>query len=85
MGAYEFWLTRVDSAEGPAMTLTWSSVSDRSYCVCYSDDLLGWHLAAAGVPSAGDWTTSWTDTEGSGTGIPPWLVGKRFYRVVEFR
>ncbi len=82
MGAYEFWLSRVEPGEAGAMTLTWSSVSDRSYSVYSSDDLLTWHLAAGGVPSAGDWTTSWTDTGVSGTRIPAGFVGKRFYRVV---
>jgi hypothetical protein len=83
MGAYEFWLNRLEPAEGGGMTLTWGSVSDSSYRIYYSDNLVTWHVADREVHSAGDWTTSWTDTEGSGTNIPPSLVRTRFYRVVE--
>jgi len=83
MGAYEFSLSMIEPAEGGAMTLTWSSVSGRTYSVYYSDDLLNWHLAQPNVLSEGDWTTSWTDAEGSGTPLPPWQAPLRFYRAVE--
>jgi len=82
MGAYEYYLNELEP--GPAVdetTLTWSSLSDTSYSIFYSDVLLTWHLADPNLPSAGNMTTSWTD-DGSKTGIPPSLAPRRFYRIL---
>ncbi len=83
MGAYEFYIN--DLAPGPdpdERTLTWSSLSDKTYSIFYSEDLLTWHLAVAIFPSSGNATTSWTD-DGSQTGSRPGLVPRRFYRTLE--
>ncbi len=83
MGAYEFYINELKPGPGPAdTTLTWSSLDDKSYSVFYSDDLVRWDLADGSVPSAGRTTTSWMD-DGSRTVLPPWLVRRRFYRVLE--
>jgi hypothetical protein len=63
-------------------TLTWNSLSGRSYSVHYSDELFVWHLAEESVPAADDDATSWID-DGSKTGFPPSLVHRRYYRVSE--
>jgi hypothetical protein len=82
VGAYEYYINDVSlDPAGPA-TLTWSSWAQRSYSIFHSEDLVTWHLADGNVPSAGYMTTSWTD-DGSLTGIPPSLVPRRFYRVLE--
>jgi hypothetical protein len=62
--------------------LTWSSLADKTYCVFYTDDLLIWDRADASVLSAGNTTTSWID-DGSLTGVPPSLLPRRFYRILE--
>ncbi len=83
MGAYEYYINRLK--RGPAAgeaTLTWSSVAGSTYLILYSGDLLIWILAEAGVPSAGNQTTSWID-DGTFTGVPPSLAPIRFYRVLE--
>jgi len=83
MGAYEYYINEVKF--GPAVderTLTWSSLADRTYSIFHSDDLLTWHLADDALPSAGNTTTSWID-DGSKTGVPPSLVPRRFYRILE--
>jgi hypothetical protein len=63
-------------------TLTWSSLSDRSYSIFYSHDLFTWDLADDSLPSGTLGTTSWID-DGSQTGSPPSLVPWRFYRILE--
>jgi hypothetical protein len=83
MGAYEFYIN--DLTRGPTpdqTTFTWSSLSDKTYSIFYTDDLLTWHLAIASFPSSGNQTTSWID-DGSTTAIPPSLVPRRFYRTIE--
>ncbi len=83
MGACEhvFIAIQVESYKGK-MILTWSSIPDRTYSILYSDDLLGWHVAEENILSTDTETTSWTD-DGSMTGLPPWLIWQRFYRVRE--
>jgi hypothetical protein len=83
MGAYEYHINRLKAGPGAGeTTVTWSSLGDRSYSIFYSDDLLTWHLADDGVFSAGYTTTSWID-DGSKTGVPPFLVPRRFYRILQ--
>ncbi len=83
MGAYEYYINELSTGpEANQATLTWSSLADRTYSIFYSADLLTWHLAVATFPSSGNTTTSWID-DGSLTGLPPSLVPRRFYRVLE--
>jgi hypothetical protein len=83
MGAYEFYINDLTRGPDPDQTtFTWSSLSDKTYSIFYSSDLLSWHLAIATFPSSGNTTTSWTD-DGSLTGLPPSLVPGRFYRILE--
>jgi hypothetical protein len=83
MGAYEYCISEVRPGPNPDQsTFTWSSLSDKTYSIFYSHDLLTWHLAIANSPSSGNTTTSWID-DGSLTGLPPSLVPRRFYRIVE--
>jgi hypothetical protein len=83
MGAYEYYVNQLqtDDAAG-TVTLTWSSLGNRSYSVFYSDDLVAWHLADENVLSDGYATTSWID-DGSKTGTPLSAAVRRFFRVVE--
>jgi hypothetical protein len=83
MGAYEYYINRVrlKPPSGTAAVI-WSSRSDITYSVFYTDDLLAWHLAEENIPSAGDTITFWTD-DGSKTGLAPTLAPRRFYRVLE--
>lgn len=82
MGAYEYYinLVRLDPTAGHA-TLTWSSFGYSTYDVLFSDDLLTWRLAQAGLRSYNRGFISWID-DGSRTGSPPSLAGRRFYRVL---
>jgi hypothetical protein len=83
MGAYEFYIN--DLTRGPTpdqTTFTWSSLADKSYSIFYSSDLLTWTVAMPSFPSFGNTTTSWTD-DGSKTGVPPSLIPRRFYRILE--
>jgi hypothetical protein len=83
MGAYEFYTNDLTAGPNPDQTtFTWSSLADKTYSIFYSDDLFTWHLAAESFPSSGDTSTSWTD-DGTLTGVPPFLVPRRFYRVLE--
>jgi len=83
LGAYEYRINQLAPGPSPDETsLTWSSLYDRTYSIFYTDDLLSWHLAVENFPSAGSMTTSWTD-DGSLTGVPPSLVPRRFYRILE--
>ncbi len=83
MGAYEFYINKVDPIPGTDEAMfTWSSLADKTYSIFYTDDLFNWHTAIANFPSLGNQTTSWTD-DGSLTGIPPLLAPQRFYRVLE--
>jgi hypothetical protein len=81
MGAYEFYVNRIEPIPGMAV-LTWSSVEAKTYSIFYTDDLFTWHLAIDNFPSFGNTTTSWLD-DGTLTGVPPSLVPKRFYRLLE--
>ncbi len=83
LGAYEYRINDLEPGPSPNQsTLTWSSLADKTYSIFYSPDLLTWHLVVENFPSAGNQTTSWIDN-GSLTGIPPSLVSRRFYRVLE--
>ena len=83
MGAYEFYINRLDPVPATdEAVFTWSSLWPKSYAIYYSDDLVTWHVAAGALPSAGTETTSWTD-DGSLTGLPPMVAPKRFYRLFE--
>jgi hypothetical protein len=83
MGAYEFYINKLDPVPGTdEAVFTWSSLADRTYSIFYTDDLLNWHTAIADFPSSGNETTSWLD-DGSLTGIPPLLAPRRFYRLLE--
>jgi len=81
MGAYEFYINRLEPIPGRAL-LTWSSLSGKTYSILYSHDLLNWHTAIDSFPSFGDTTTCWVD-DGSLTGLPPSLAPNRFYRLLE--
>jgi hypothetical protein len=81
MGAYEFYVNRIEPIPGRAV-LTWSSLEAKTYSIFYTEDLFTWHLAIDNFPSFGNTTTSWLD-DGTLTGIPPCLVPKRFYRLLE--
>jgi hypothetical protein len=83
MGAYEFYvnaLTRGPSAD--QTTFTWSSLAAKTYSIFYTDDLLTWRLAVESFPSSGNQTAFWID-DGFLTGLPPSLVPRRFYRILE--
>ncbi len=83
MGAYEFYINALTRGPTPDQTtFTWSSLSQKTYSIFYSSDLLTWHLGVEAFPSSGNTTTSWTD-DGSKTGLPPSLVPRRFYRILE--
>jgi len=83
IGAYEFYVNELKPFLGKnKAVLSWSSLADKTYSIFCTDDLLTWHLAIANFPSSGNQTTSWTD-DGSLTGIPPSLVPRRFYRLLE--
>ncbi len=83
MGAYEYYINEVHAGPSPSeTTLTWSSIAGSTYVILYSNDLLIWILAEAGIASAGSETTSWTD-DGTFTVVPPSLAPCRFYRVLE--
>jgi hypothetical protein len=81
MGAYEFYINRLEPIPGMAV-LTWSSLEANTYSIFYTDDLFTWHLAIEDFPSFGNTTTSWLD-DGTLTGLPPSLAAKRFYRILE--
>ncbi len=82
MGAYEFYINDLTRGPNPDQTtFTWSSLSDKTYSIFYTEDLLTWHLAIESFPSSGNETTLWID-DGSKTGLPPSLVPLRFYRTL---
>ncbi len=83
MGAYEFYINDLTPGPEPHQTtFTWSSLADKTYSIFYTDELLTWHLALSAFPSSGNTTTSWID-DGSLTGLPPSLLPRRFYRILE--
>jgi hypothetical protein len=84
IGAYERWAAGLLPGPGEMdMSLTWSSLPDKSYSIFWSDDLLTWHVAEAALPgSETEVTTRWID-DGSLTGVPPSLVPRRFYRILD--
>jgi len=83
IGAYEFYINKVDPVRGTGEAIfTWSSLADKTYSIFYTDDLLTWHLVVESFPSSGKQSTSWTD-DGSLTGVPPFLAPRRFYRLRE--
>jgi hypothetical protein len=77
MGAYEFAILRCEISSDPRRAiLTWSSRADRFYSVSWSSDLRTWSPPVR-VSSAGNATTSWTDSALLET------VPKRFYCIQE--
>jgi hypothetical protein len=84
MGAFEYYINRVSPGPLPRQTtLTWSCTYEETYSVFYSDDLLTWHLAQGNLgPGYNSPLLSWID-DGSKTGVPPSLVPRRFYRILE--
>jgi len=83
MGAYEFYINKLEPVPGTHEAIfTWSSLSNKTYSIFYTDDLFTWHTAIDNFPSSGNTTTSWLD-DGSLTGVPPLLAPKRFYRLLE--
>jgi hypothetical protein len=67
-----------DSLDG-TVTVTFETITGRTYRVLYSGDLLSWQPGSASVAGTGA-TMMWVD-DGTGTGLPPWATTKRFYRV----
>ncbi len=83
MGAYEFYINDLTRGPNPDQTtFTWSSLAAKTYSIFYTDDLLTWRLAVESFPSSGNQTTFWID-DGFLTGLPPSLVPRRFYRILE--
>jgi len=77
LGAYEFAIARCELvSDPPHVTLTWSSRSDRVYYVSWSSDLSTWSPPVR-IPSAGDFTTTWMDSD------PPASTPARLYRIQE--
>ena len=60
-------------------TITFETITGRTYRVRYSNDLLSWLPASFPVAGTGA-TMTWVDN-GTSTGSPPSSVTKRFYRV----
>jgi hypothetical protein len=79
MGAYEYYVNEIGVGEEGDVTLTWSSLSGKTYAVRFSEDMVTWELAAEGVPSMGDSVTTWLDIGA----IPSPGMVKRFYKVEE--
>ncbi len=84
IGAYERWVAGLQPGPGETdATLTWSSLPGKSYSILWSDDLLTWNVAEPALPgSETDMTTHWID-DGSLTGVAPFLVPRRFYRILD--
>ncbi len=83
MGACEYYVNQLQTDDvAGTVTLTWSSLGNKSYSIFYSDDLVAWRLADENVLSDGYATTSWID-DGSKTGTPLSAAVRRFFRVVE--
>jgi len=83
MGAYEVVLAKLERGPGGGrVELTWAWWPGATWTVLYSDDLLTWRVADDNAPFRPLDTISWID-DGSKTGTPPWLVPRRFYRVLQ--
>ncbi len=68
-----------------AFSLTWNSVTGRTYQVEYSPDLINtWFFCPGGEVTATNSTSSWTDTGPPGTANAPFNVSQRFYRVYQY-
>jgi len=80
MGAYEYYINRIELDVNSDITLTWSSLSGKTYAVHFSTDMMSWQLAAHSVPSTGDTVTTWLDV------TAPLLnpdVHTRYYKIKE--
>jgi hypothetical protein len=69
--------------DGNAVTLTWESKAGRGYDIYASDTLEGdplidWELLEFSWPTAGDGTTSYTET------LPAPAPARRFYKIYDF-
>lgn len=83
IGAYEYHISEARrDPRTEQVTVTWSSLSGRTYSLFHSDDVTACRLADNNVSSAGDMTTSWLE-DGALTGLPPLLARRRFHRVLE--
>jgi hypothetical protein len=60
-------------------TITFETITGRTYRILYSNDLLSWQTASTSMAGTGA-TMMWVD-DGTGTGSAPSAVTKRFYRV----
>ncbi|NQT83555.1 hypothetical protein HQ563_11045, partial [bacterium] len=80
MGAYEYYVNDIEVDANSDITITWSSLTGKTYAVYFSSDTMDWQLAADTVPSAGDTVTTWLDPT-----APLFSPGlrKRYYRVRE--
>lgn len=72
------------SAAQNTVTLDWNAVSNRTYQVEYSPDLMSWFGAPTGEVTASAATASWTDNGPPGTASTPFSTGERFYRIYQF-
>lgn len=81
IGAYEFhiWPPSLDPQTGDA-TVTWSSLTGKTYCIYRSSDMLTWELSAEGIGSNGDTVTTWIDP---GAGLRSSGVLRRYYKATE--
>ncbi len=80
MGAYEYYINRIEADASGDATLAWSSVANKAYSIYYSGDMRIWQLADSNVPSAGDSVTEWCDPSDA---LSSREVRRRYYRVME--
>ena len=80
MGAHEYYINEIELDAESNITMTWSSLTGKTYAVYFSSDMMAWQLAAASVPSAGDTVTTWLDP--TAPLVSPEVHG-RYYRILE--
>lgn len=80
MGAHDRYAfaTAYNAAAGTA-TVTFPTVTGRTYRVLHSPHLLSWAPGSPPIPGTGA-VESWTD-DGSTTGSPPSALNRRYYRI----
>jgi hypothetical protein len=67
-----------------SVTLTWPAVSNRTYQVEYSTNLIYWYTSPTGEVTATNTTASWTDIGPPGTLSVPLTDTARFYRAFQY-
>lgn len=80
VGAFEYYVNEIAGDVNGGVSLTWSSLSGKTYAVYRSDDMLTWEVAADSIASAGDTVTTWIDP------MAPLIlpdVPRGYYRVQE--